>query len=240
MAARFQQWRKTRQGNAAIPDELWAAAEVARRDGVTRTAEALHLDGGKLRRRMVNADSVSSKGMAPAGVSRALWDALMARRPRPGISSRGKARGLGGTMPRRFEHRVCVSSGAPLSRQVQLCRKKFEPAIHEFRQMIPPSGYGDAPAPALATLAYALGSASYRAEAAEVSRALESRMCYVSPYDVAIASLGVELAKQALELLEQAYRDRSRRVTRINVEPWFAPIRAGRSFQKLVRVMKLE
>src|SRR5712691_7436401 len=31
--------------------------EVARRDGVNRTATALHLDGGKLKRRMVAADS---------------------------------------------------------------------------------------------------------------------------------------------------------------------------------------
>jgi hypothetical protein len=32
---------------------LWAAAiQLARRDGVSRTAAALHLDGGKLKRRM--------------------------------------------------------------------------------------------------------------------------------------------------------------------------------------------
>lgn len=124
--------------------------------------------------------------------------------------------------------------------QVHLCRKEFEPAFHEFRQLIPPSGYVDAPAPALAMLAYALGRAGYGMEAAEVSRTLESKACYVSPYDLAIASLGVGLTERALELLEQAYCDRSPRVTRVNVEPWFAPIRAERSFQKLVRLMKLE
>ena len=49
-----------RQGRAAIPDELWSAAvEVARRDGVTRTATALHLDGGKLKRLMMAADGVA-------------------------------------------------------------------------------------------------------------------------------------------------------------------------------------
>lgn len=32
--ARFEEWRRTRKGKAAIPDELWAAAaEVARREG---------------------------------------------------------------------------------------------------------------------------------------------------------------------------------------------------------------
>jgi hypothetical protein len=55
--SRFEQWRQTRQRKAPIPDELWSAAvEVARRDGVNRTATALHLDGGKLKRRMAAAD----------------------------------------------------------------------------------------------------------------------------------------------------------------------------------------
>lgn len=55
---RFAEWRRTRAKKARIPDELWdAAMVVARRDGVNRTAQALHLDGGKLMRRMVAADS---------------------------------------------------------------------------------------------------------------------------------------------------------------------------------------
>lgn len=53
---RFVQWRRTRAKKARIPDELWdAAVEVARRDGVNRTAKVLHLDGGKLMRRLVGA-----------------------------------------------------------------------------------------------------------------------------------------------------------------------------------------
>jgi hypothetical protein len=52
--SRFEQWRQARQGKAPIPDELWAAAAaVASRDGINRTA-ALHLHGGKLKRRMTN------------------------------------------------------------------------------------------------------------------------------------------------------------------------------------------
>jgi hypothetical protein len=51
---RFENWRQTRKGKARIPDELWSAAVgVARRDGVNQTAAALHLDGGKLKRRMM-------------------------------------------------------------------------------------------------------------------------------------------------------------------------------------------
>lgn len=66
---RFEQWRQTRQGKARIPDELWSAAvQVARRDGVNRTAALLHLDGGKLKRRMIAADEVSGKATPPAFV----------------------------------------------------------------------------------------------------------------------------------------------------------------------------
>jgi hypothetical protein len=67
--ARFEQWRQIRQGKAAIPDELWAAAmDVARRNGVNRTAAALRLDGGKLKRLMVAAGGVPEKVAPPAFV----------------------------------------------------------------------------------------------------------------------------------------------------------------------------
>jgi hypothetical protein len=67
--ARFDQWRQTRQGKSRIPDELWSAAsEVARLDGVNRTAAALHLDGGKLKRRMAASDSVARKASPTAFV----------------------------------------------------------------------------------------------------------------------------------------------------------------------------
>ncbi len=51
--ARLGEWRQNRQGRSPIPDELWsAAAELARKDGINRTAAELHLDGGKLKRLM--------------------------------------------------------------------------------------------------------------------------------------------------------------------------------------------
>jgi hypothetical protein len=66
---RFENWRQSRRGKPRIPEELWSAAiEVARRDGVNPTAAALHLDGGKLKRRMVAADSVPGKAMPPTFV----------------------------------------------------------------------------------------------------------------------------------------------------------------------------
>ena len=64
---RFGQWRQNRQGKARIPDDLWLAAmEVARRDGINRTAAELHLDGGQLKRRMVAANMVPERAMPPA------------------------------------------------------------------------------------------------------------------------------------------------------------------------------
>ena len=67
--SRFEQWRQNRQGKARIPDELWsAAAAVARREGINRTAAALHLDGGKLKRLMVAAGRSVNRALPPAFV----------------------------------------------------------------------------------------------------------------------------------------------------------------------------
>jgi hypothetical protein len=53
LQTRFEQWRQSRQKKGPIPDELWAAAvTLALRVGISRTAAALHLDGGKLKRQM--------------------------------------------------------------------------------------------------------------------------------------------------------------------------------------------
>jgi hypothetical protein len=69
MRSRFEKWRQTRQGKARIPDELWSAVvAVARRDGVNRTAAALHLDGGKLKQRMAAARSRPRKAAPSAFV----------------------------------------------------------------------------------------------------------------------------------------------------------------------------
>jgi len=65
LQSRFANWRRNRQGRTAIPDELWAAAsELARRDGVNRIAAELHLDVGKLKRRMA-AGATSERAVPP-------------------------------------------------------------------------------------------------------------------------------------------------------------------------------
>ena len=69
VSSRFAQWRQTRQGKARIPDELWSAAvNLARRDGVNRTAAALHLDGGKLKRMKMTATARRGRPSRPAFV----------------------------------------------------------------------------------------------------------------------------------------------------------------------------
>ncbi len=51
--ARFEEWRNNRRGKARIPAELWSAAvEVARKEGINRTARELHVAWDDLRRRM--------------------------------------------------------------------------------------------------------------------------------------------------------------------------------------------
>src|SRR6202161_440857 len=53
--ARFEEWRSNRRGKARIPAELWSAAvEVARKEGLNRTARELHVAWDDLKRRMAN------------------------------------------------------------------------------------------------------------------------------------------------------------------------------------------
>ena len=50
---RFEEWRNSRSGKARIPAELWSAAvEVARKEGINRTARELHVAWDDLKRRM--------------------------------------------------------------------------------------------------------------------------------------------------------------------------------------------
>ena len=55
--ARFEEWRNIRRGKARIPAELWSAAvEVARKEGINRTARELHVAWDDLKRRMPAAE----------------------------------------------------------------------------------------------------------------------------------------------------------------------------------------
>jgi hypothetical protein len=68
VGTRLEEWRQSRRHKrTAIPDELWSAAiEVARRDGLGRTAAALRLDYGKLKRLMMAAAGAEKKSASPS------------------------------------------------------------------------------------------------------------------------------------------------------------------------------
>ena len=66
---RFEEWRTTRRGKARIPAELWSAAvEVARKEGINRTARELHVAWDDLKRRMASTGEVRRQPDSPAFV----------------------------------------------------------------------------------------------------------------------------------------------------------------------------
>jgi len=67
--ARFAEWRQNRRGKARIPAELWSAAvEVARKEGLNRTARELHVAWDDLKRRMAITGEVPRQPGSPAFV----------------------------------------------------------------------------------------------------------------------------------------------------------------------------
>ena len=66
---RFEEWRTNRRGKARIPAELWSAAvEVARKEGINRTARELHVAWDDLKRRMTTTEEVLLQPGSPAFV----------------------------------------------------------------------------------------------------------------------------------------------------------------------------
>src|SRR3984957_16943337 len=66
---RFEEWRNIRRGKARIPAELWSAAvEVARKEGINRTARELHVAWDDLKRRMATTEEVRRQPDSPAFV----------------------------------------------------------------------------------------------------------------------------------------------------------------------------
>jgi tetratricopeptide (TPR) repeat protein len=86
-------------------------------------------------------------------------------------------------------------------------------------------------------LGHAYGVAGRRAEARQILRELRAlaRRKHVPPVDIAFVYLGLGEKERALELLEQAYRQRSWQVAFLRVEPWVDPLRSDPRFQVLLR-----
>src|ERR1700733_2276370 len=66
---RFEEWRHNRSGKGRIPAELWSVAvEVARKEGINRTARELHVAWDDLKRRMASTGGVAQQPGSPAFV----------------------------------------------------------------------------------------------------------------------------------------------------------------------------
>ena len=66
---RFEEWRSNRRGKGRIPAELWSAAvEVARKEGINRTARELHVAWDDLKRRMAPMGKAPQQPGSPAFV----------------------------------------------------------------------------------------------------------------------------------------------------------------------------
>ena len=67
---RFERWRRTRKGHARIPDSLWdAAALMADRYGISRTANALGVNYQALKKRL-GRTAAAACGQAAEGEAR--------------------------------------------------------------------------------------------------------------------------------------------------------------------------
>ena len=65
---RFERWRSAHTGRLPIPQRLWrAATELAREHGIFHTAKVLHLEYGKLKRRVESAGPANAKVPAAKG-----------------------------------------------------------------------------------------------------------------------------------------------------------------------------
>jgi TolB-like protein/DNA-binding winged helix-turn-helix (wHTH) protein len=90
-----------------------------------------------------------------------------------------------------------------------------------------------------ASLAHALGIAGRRAEALNLLDRLKktTENGFVSPYDLALAYLGLGDKDRTLQLLNAAVQERTPRVAFLAVEPRFDGLRTDPRFQRLQRVI---
>ncbi len=118
---RFERWRSAHTGvRLPIPERLWrAAVEVAREQGIFRTAKVLHLEYGKLKQ-LVDGASPTAKRRHVTKVPAALRPAPSG----PSISRRGARRRSNGA--RRIVPPAFVELLAPRSGSSQECRVELE------------------------------------------------------------------------------------------------------------------
>jgi DNA-binding winged helix-turn-helix (wHTH) protein/Tfp pilus assembly protein PilF len=117
--------------------------------------------------------------------------------------------------------------------RVEVMAGAFQEAIAEARLAIDCSG-GDSGM--VATLGYVYGVSGLRREARQVLAELREVAArrYVSPYYLAMVSMGLKQFDHAFEYLEQAYQERSGYLIWLRHMPLFAPPRQDPRFQKLL------
>ena len=67
----------------------------------------------------------------------------------------------------------------------------------------------------------------------------ERRHVYVSPYDLATVYAGLGDDERAIQLLQQAYADRSAQIIHVGWDPRFAKLHKDPRFVRLLRDLKL-
>jgi len=109
----------------------------------------------------------------------------------------------------------------------------YQEAILELEKAVSLSGGSPV---YIASLAHAYGLAGRRDQARKLFQDLRklSKERYVSPYDLAIASLGVGERDRALALLAQAVEERSPRAAFLGVDPRFDGLRRDARFKILM------
>jgi hypothetical protein len=77
------------------------------------------------------------------------------------------------------------------------------------------------------------GRRDYAVQELEGLERLSSQI-HVSPWHFAVVHLGLQNYERSLDLLEQAYAERTWQLRLLSVEPMFDPLRSDRRFRALV------
>jgi TolB-like protein/Flp pilus assembly protein TadD len=115
----------------------------------------------------------------------------------------------------------------------------YDEAITQLQKAIDLSGRG---ANGIASLGHAYGLAGRRGEALKILLELKERAkrSYVSSYQIALIHLGLHQNDQAMEQLENAFKERSTLLVYLRMDPRFDPLRSDPRFEDLLRRMGLQ
>jgi TolB-like protein/predicted Ser/Thr protein kinase len=121
---------------------------------------------------------------------------------------------------------------------VYLQEHKFAESIAELQKAATVSSKEDS---VMAALGYAYAVSGRKGDSQDILNGLkeQSRRRYVSPYLIALICVGLGQKGEALEWLEEAYKQRDSELPMIGVEPIFDPVRLDARFRDLLRRLNL-